>query len=137
MTSQMENFTAFPAGCVLHPVADEDTAPLLRCGDFAVVDTNDRDPVVGELYVIEQDSPLMPMGKRRRIVEVCLFGDATLADGSPALMVGPYARNEFIPGIGAARMLDGAYSAAGLRSQLIGRIIGISDTLVASSRVHS
>src|SRR6266487_6337884 len=44
----------------------------------------------------------------------CLAGSRT---GSPALHVGPYVRNQHIPGLGAVRMLDGAYRPEGLRRQ--------------------
>jgi hypothetical protein len=119
-------FRRVPIGCILHPVANEETAPLLRCGQFAVVDTNDDEPLVGRLYVVEQNSPLsFPTGKRRRIVQVCFFGDGTLLDGSPALFIGAYARNQHIPGYGPTRMLDGAFDKNGLRSMVIGRVVGV------------
>jgi hypothetical protein len=58
-------------------------------------------------------------------VQVCLFGDSVLEDGSPALFVGSYARTQQIPGYPRSRMLDGAFSAEGLRSRLIGRVVGL------------
>jgi hypothetical protein len=119
----LETYTSLPAGCVLHPVTDEDTEPHARLGEFVVVDTNDRQPIVGELYVIERNSPLSPAGIQRAVVQVVLSG--RLEDGSPALHVGPYVRNQHIPGLGAVRMLDGAYRPEGLRRQLVGRVIGI------------
>jgi hypothetical protein len=46
---------------------------------------------------------------RAAIVQVCVNGK--LEDGEPALHVGSYVRNQHIPGLGAVRMLDGAYRA--------------------------
>ena len=41
-----------PAGCTLQLVGDEESAPHLRPGEFAVVDTEDTEPQNGELYLI-------------------------------------------------------------------------------------
>lgn len=120
----LEVMQSVPPGCIAHPVPDEDTAPHLHCGEFAVIDTRDRDPIIGEIYVIERNATptgAVP-GKRRRIVEVCVFGDATFA---LALFVGPLRKNQYIPEHGATRMLDGGYTAEGLRSRLVGRVVGV------------
>lgn len=45
-----------PAGCIAFPVVDQDSAPHLRLGEFAVVDTSDTAPRNGEVYVIQWDS---------------------------------------------------------------------------------
>jgi hypothetical protein len=121
----LEVMQSAPPGCFLQAVTSGDTEPHLHCGEFAIVDTADREPIIGELYVIEHNSPLSSSGKRRRIVQVGRFAGSTLQDGSPALFVGSYARDQHIPGIGAVRMIDGAFSADDLRSQLIGRVIGV------------
>jgi hypothetical protein len=41
-----------PAGCILQPVTDDDSAPHLRAGEFAIVDTTDAEPQHGEVYVV-------------------------------------------------------------------------------------
>jgi hypothetical protein len=41
-----------PTGCVLQPVTDDDSAPHLRTGEFAVIDTTDTAPQHGEVYLI-------------------------------------------------------------------------------------
>ena len=51
----LEVMQSVPPGCIAHPVPDEDTAPHLHCGEFAVIDTRDRDPIIGEIYVIERN----------------------------------------------------------------------------------
>jgi hypothetical protein len=41
-----------PTGCVLQPVTNDDSAPHLRPGEFAVIDTTDTAPQHGEVYLI-------------------------------------------------------------------------------------
>jgi hypothetical protein len=45
-------FDTVPGGCILHPVADDDSAPHLRAGEFAIVDTTDTEPQHGEVYLV-------------------------------------------------------------------------------------
>ncbi len=58
---------ALPAGAIAHPVADTTAAPHLLPGDFAVVDTADREPTHGELYVIRYTSPVTDSGLPDRV----------------------------------------------------------------------
>jgi hypothetical protein len=41
-----------PGGCILHLVTDDDSAPHLRAGEFAIVDTTDTEPQHGEVYLV-------------------------------------------------------------------------------------
>ncbi|MFC7700929.1 hypothetical protein ACFQX9_30135 [Bradyrhizobium sp. GCM10028915] len=45
-------FDQVPASCILQLVGNSESAPHLRPGEFAVVDTSDTDPQHGELYLI-------------------------------------------------------------------------------------
>jgi hypothetical protein len=45
-------YNHIPAGCILQPVADNDSAPHLRAGEFAIVDTTDTEPQHGEVYLV-------------------------------------------------------------------------------------
>lgn len=45
-------FDTLPAGCIPFLVTDERTAPLLRPGDVAVIDTSERSPAEHELSLI-------------------------------------------------------------------------------------
>jgi hypothetical protein len=45
-----------PQGCVAYPVTDGQNEPHLRPGDLAIIDPTDRQPAVGELFVIEWQS---------------------------------------------------------------------------------
>ncbi len=61
---------ALPTGAIAQPVAD--TPPRRPApGEFAVVDTTDREPIHGELYVIRYSSPLTDSGFRDRVIEAC------------------------------------------------------------------
>src|SRR5918912_1303741 len=60
---------AAPTGCILHPVTNADSEPHLHVGEFAVIDTTDRDPIHGELFLIQYQST-----DRRCIVETYLRG---------------------------------------------------------------
>ena len=51
-TRALTVFDSIPAGCILLPVSDESCDPHLRVGEFALIDTQDREPQHGELYVI-------------------------------------------------------------------------------------
>lgn len=41
-----------PSGCVVKPVTTKDFEPHLRAGELAIVDTEDRDPIPGELFYV-------------------------------------------------------------------------------------
>src|ERR1700719_3914213 len=45
-------FDHVPEGCILQPVTDDDSAPHLRVGEFAIVDTTDTEPQHGEVYLV-------------------------------------------------------------------------------------
>ncbi len=46
-----------PGDCILHPVTDDDSAPHLRAGEFAIVDTTDTEPQHGEVYLVRFHRP--------------------------------------------------------------------------------
>ncbi|WP_230629336.1 S24/S26 family peptidase [Sphingomonas sp. Leaf37] len=49
-------YDRLPAGCLAYPVTDEANAPHLRPGDIAIIDTADREPANGDLFVIDWQS---------------------------------------------------------------------------------
>ena len=49
----LEIFTEIPPGCIAFPVKDNSSAPHLKCGEFAVCDTNDREPQHGEVFLVQ------------------------------------------------------------------------------------
>lgn len=58
-------FDQLPPGCIAFPCTDESSLPHIRPGEFVVVDTTDRTPRHGELYVIA-------FGKERRHRHICM-----------------------------------------------------------------
>jgi hypothetical protein len=46
-----------PGGCILQPVTDDDNAPHLCAGEFAIVDTTDTEPQHGEVYLVRFHRP--------------------------------------------------------------------------------
>lgn len=58
-------FDELPPGCIAFPCTDESSLPHIRPGEFVVVDTADRTPRHGELYVIA-------FGKDPRQRHICM-----------------------------------------------------------------
>ncbi|MEJ5087125.1 hypothetical protein [Brucella pseudogrignonensis] len=56
---------SLPEGCVLFPCTDESSWPHIRPGEFAVIDTTQRLPVHGELYLIK-------FGERKDQHHICM-----------------------------------------------------------------
>ena len=50
----LQVYSDVPSGCELHLIKDGCHAPHLRVGEFAVVDTEDREIVYGELFLVQQ-----------------------------------------------------------------------------------
>jgi hypothetical protein len=54
----LEVMQSAPLGCILQAVTSGDTEPHLHCGEFAIIDTTDREPIIGELYIIERSAAI-------------------------------------------------------------------------------
>lgn len=143
-----------PAGCIIVPVTDEASFPILRPGDFVVVDTKQTDPD-RDLFVIEFGSETAS----RHIVE--LFSRAgRFGSGPNREMIDttcwftgyynrPRSRDETEQWLrdGRARRLsmfcDGPYATEGrnagyLKSKLVGRVVGVFEgSAVEPQRVLS
>jgi hypothetical protein len=111
-------------GCMLFPVMDDRSDPHLRRGEIAVVDTTDRDPQHGEVYVIEWSNG------RRAITQ--LIGPGFSGFSPPEKdhwWTGALTYRDSVRGMGELRMIDGPRSKAGIRKALIGRVTGIFESL--------
>jgi hypothetical protein len=128
-----------PAGCILHPVTNDDSAPHLRAGEFAIVDTTDTEPQHGELYLVRFHRP----GRWPNPVEEVFYiqqimvrrhlrpggdGETFIGFSMQCLNFEPYRetgqrRPGLIPEISHRSM---AFPV--LKEALIGRIIGIYQT---------
>jgi hypothetical protein len=116
-----------PLDCIAYEVPDNCVEPHIRESEFAVVDTNDAEPMHGELFLIEWNSG------RRQIVELAertynLWDDETRT-AAPGLAwvslinssMTQMATGETVP----IRFADGLIMKEGLREKLVGRVGGI------------
>jgi hypothetical protein len=126
----LEMFARLPAGCILHPVLNDDSIPHLRPGEHAVVDTTDTGPQSGELYVIKYS--LGTPRERRAIVQL----SARRHTGPEGDFIGWWSGPLVRPGSAAEceawmrqgrelRMIDGPRLAEEIEKALVGRVIGI------------
>jgi len=123
-----------PAGCILQPVTNDDSAPHIRAGEFAVIDTTDTVPQHGEAYLIRwlsgrtsivqlMSRPFnhpengMLIGWWTRCLNFVPY-DQALAEarrGSPGA----------VPFISRRSMADGPRLADVIQQSLIGRVVGV------------
>ncbi|AWN47144.1 hypothetical protein DK419_13155 [Methylobacterium terrae] len=135
-------FDSLPAGCIAHPVADNEAAPHLRLGEFAVIDTVDRDPIHGELFVIRYRSPVYDLGYRDRIVQTNLRVYRSPAGEDVRWWACPYQRprslDELHQWLNEGRMVglsDGPYCPGMLEEKLVGRVVGLLASAVEGPRL--
>jgi hypothetical protein len=119
------------------------SAPHLKFGEFAVIDTTDNDPQKGEIYIIQYGGP----NRNRRIVQTRSHIAHILERGRPrprqCWWVGDLAgfrrTGEMFDGIIPmfSGLSDGPYLAQDLKPKLLGRVVGYAVTslggLLASS----
>ncbi len=72
----LTEFTALPVGHMTFLIEEDGSAPHLKQGEYAVVDTGDSDLQHGELYVIQYQSG----NRARRVVQV----KSTMAQITPS-----------------------------------------------------
>jgi hypothetical protein len=102
---------------------DDSSYPHLRRGEIAVVDTTDREPQHGEVFVVEWSSG-------RRSIKQLLAREMYHPDGHYiGWFTSSLTERIFIPGIGERRMVDGPRDTDGMRQALIGRVVGIFEAL--------
>lgn len=128
-------YSKLPRGHKTFQVADDGSAPHLVESEFAVIDTTDRKPQHGELYLIQYES-----GRRnRRIVHVRSTMSQITPPPSPKQQVwwtgdlAGFRRVGNVSGKGGGipeftGLSDGPYLAAHLSAKLIGRVVGFAAT---------
>jgi hypothetical protein len=127
-------FDTVPAGCVLHPVTDDDNAPHLRAGEFAIVDATDTEPQHGEVYLVRfHRRPRWPrqVDEEVRYIQQVIAKQHCYRDET---FIGFWAQClNFEPYVEAVQRTPGhmpiishrSMATAVIRECLIGRIIGI------------
>lgn len=108
-----------PAGCIVFENRRRSVGPHVHTGEFAVVDPTDRDPIHGELFLIEWEST-----GNRQLVEM-MERDR---DGSEhrwyAVTTQRMMNLAGFPS-GPTRWGDGPYREPDMRKKLVGRVVGI------------
>jgi len=133
-------YDELPANCIAYEAPNDDTEPHIGDGEFAVIDTEDRALINGELYLIEWKSGIRD--DRRQLVLLTArpgrYGKKN-ADGSwshteweecSMWFLGGYKRRQFRTSGGECvgpplRWVDGPYDDDGVLDRMIGRVVGI------------
>lgn len=120
-------YDELPAGCIAHEVGTETAAPHIRRGEFAVIDPADREPMHGELFLIQWSAgaPQLVEAVHRKGRYGVGPDDATIetrlwfADVRKPMV-------NLAGEVGAiGRWTDGPYRSEHFREKLMGRVVGI------------
>jgi len=125
----LEMMPSVPQGCMLFPVMDDRSYPHLRLGEIAVVDTTDREPQHGEVFVIQWSSG-------RRCITQLLNRGVHFSDSQDDWWTSPLTQRQSIPVMGELRMVDGPRSKEGMRKSLVGRVVGLVQSLAIDGAVQ-
>jgi hypothetical protein len=136
-------FDSIPAGCILQAVTDDSCDPHLRVGEFAIVDTKDREPQHGELYVlghrnvydelrcsIHQVRTTIERDFRYRKWQAWWYG--------PLVLVRLPAKGHATMDAAMQRPLrmvltEGPMLLTGIRQKIVGRVVGIFESLAVDA----
>jgi hypothetical protein len=111
-------FESLPCGHNTLLIADDASAPHLKAGEFAVIDTTDRELQAGELYLIQYSSG-------RHVVQIRSSPSGWWASDLAGFRQTP----EKIFGVPVlAGMSDGPYTPGLLKKKLLGRVVGYAET---------
>jgi hypothetical protein len=110
-------FDSLPRNHRTLQIADDASAPHLKAGEYAVIDTTDRELQAGELYLIQYSSG-------RHVVQ--LRSSASGWWGGD--LAGYRPTNEKFFGVPVfAGMSDGPYTPGLLKKKLLGRVVGYAE----------
>lgn len=120
-------YDELPEGCIALEVADDSQSPHLNQGEFAVVDTNDREPMHGEMFAIRWS------GEKIGLIEARLrlgrYGTGPNGEMQDDCLWWGTWRAAIMSLAGAPNVPcpwgDGPYREHHFREKLIGRVVGI------------
>jgi hypothetical protein len=120
----LQLFDQIPAGHAAFPILDDCSHPHLRCGEIALIDTSDLDPVHGELFVIQWDN-----GSRQ--IKQLIGRTARHPKGYDYLgwWTTSLFTRDFLPGYGYVRTVDGPRLTEMIKEAIVGRVVGILESL--------
>lgn len=133
-------FDNIPAACFLQAVTDDSCDPHLRVGEFALVDTKDREPQHGELYVMGHRNVCDELRCSIHQVRTTIERDIRYRKWQ-AWWYGPLVPAAF-PSKGHATMdaalqhplrmvlTEGPMLLTGIRQKIVGRVVGIYEAKV-------
>lgn len=124
-----------PDGCIVHLIGDDDSFPILRAGDFVVVDKNQCEPDHAELFLMEYERAyekvLVVKQLNRRLIT---WSNKPASDGWWAVAYNrPRTKEQaeaLVASRGVIRCADGPYRGDGesyeyLKSKIVGKVVGI------------
>jgi hypothetical protein len=127
-------FETLPPGHKTFLVDDGSSAPHLKPGELAVIDTTDTELQKGEVYLIQYEGYRRP----RHLMQINIGTIGTFKGGVQTVW---WARDlagfrqvdtTVAPGLGSipvySGLSDGPYRAQVLRRKLLGRVVGYSET---------
>lgn len=133
MLEPLQVFTGIPMGCRLVLISNNNCEPLIRAGEFVVVDTARREPTFGSLYAIAQSNgptvwrlydPLA-LGAYRSTAgqqeETYYLGPPVPQTFSEVSELAQRSRGTLL----TCRMSDGSMYGSALRPKIIGQVIGV------------
>lgn len=130
-------FDSLPPGCALQLVSNDDSAPHIRVGEFAVIDPADTAPQHGEVYIVRRLDGTTSIRQLISRPFKSPAGGELIGWWTRCLNFVPYddalaaARRDApgeIPFISHLSMIDGPRLADVIQPSLLGRVIGVFET---------
>jgi hypothetical protein len=136
-------FEALPPGCLGQLIPTDKFAPHLKRGEIAVIDTEDREPIQGEIYLVRIMSSRQPEGFRRTFVQITSRTFNFVTSHVPHVVTPGLGwmmhfqmikhrprrltREEVLAGLrdGSIGMCDGPLNTDYMREKIIGRVVGV------------
>ncbi|WP_126173464.1 hypothetical protein [Altericroceibacterium xinjiangense] len=110
-------YDEMPKGFITHEQAGDQNSPHMREGEFAVIDTSDRHPMQGEMFLVQW------MNGNRSIMTT------EIIDGWPGWVFST-CRGEMMCNLDGSpdrrvRWVDGPYKLVHAMEKIVGRVVGI------------